>query len=172
MHGSVGLADAFPNTVRVGEALCKKGLSVAIAESCTGGLLGAVLTAVSGSSAWVRGGVIAYSNTVKVDLLGVDAALLEHDGAVSATVAEQMADGVRRCCGSDIGIGITGVAGPLSDGSLNPVGLIFVAITSDAGRVVRRLCEDRGREANRAAAVVSALEACLELLEVDVENGR
>ncbi len=127
-----------------------------MAESCTGGLLGAVLTAVPGSSAYVRGGVIAYDNAVKIDQLGVDAELIRTRGAVSEEVAAAMARGVRDRLGADVGVGITGVAGPGAEAG-KPAGLVFVAIDSPGGGAVVRLDGDRGREANRAGAVRAAL---------------
>ncbi len=106
------LLDAFPDSAAAGAALASRGWTVAVAESCTGGLLGAVLTAVAGSSGYFRGGVIAYDNSLKTGLLDVDAGLLGGRGAVSAEVAMAMARGARRRLGADVGVGITGVAGP------------------------------------------------------------
>src|SRR5579863_10776814 len=117
------LAQAFPEAVSLGRALAEAGLTVAVAESCTGGLLGAALTAVPGSSRYLRGGVIAYANEVKTALLGVPEPLIAQAGAVSAEVAEAMAAGVRAATGADIGLGITGVAGPGPDGPGKPAGL-------------------------------------------------
>ena len=162
----VKLADSFPTASVVGVALLAAGLTVAVAESCTGGLLGAVLTAIPGSSEWVRGGVIAYANSVKVGLLGVDADVLNRDGAVSAVVAEQMASGARRSCGADIGIGITGVAGPGGGSASKPVGLIYVSAVGSGLPLTRRLDTDGGREVNRAAAVRVALEIVMQLTEL------
>lgn len=108
---------------------CKeRGLHIAVAESCTGGLLGARLTAIPGSSAVVQGGVIAYSNEVKRDLLGVRSETLEAYGAVSEQVAVEMAAGARRRTGAEIGIGITGVAGPDGGTPEKPVGLVWIAV--------------------------------------------
>ena len=146
------LAELFPDSAAAGEALRPRGWTVAVGESCTGGLLGAVLTAVPGSSAYVLGGVIAYDNKVKQDMLGVDLRVLEQQGAVSEEVGAAMARGARDRLGADVGIGITGVAGPGSDGG-KPAGLIFVAIASPGGARVVRLDGDRGRDGNRANAV-------------------
>jgi PncC family amidohydrolase len=152
------LADAFPDAARLGELLRRRGLRVAVAESCTGGLLGAALTAVPGSSDYVLGGVIAYANEVKTALLGVDASLLEQYGAVSEQVARAMAEGARARLGADLAASITGVAGPAGEGSAKPAGLVYVAVAGpgDAMRVVR-LTDDLGREGNRGAAVEAAL---------------
>jgi nicotinamide-nucleotide amidase len=112
--------------------LCKRsGLHLAVAESCTGGLLGARLTAIPGSSAVVNGGVIAYSNAVKTDMLGVPADLIERHGAVSEPVAVAMASGARARVGSEIGVGITGVAGPDGGTADKPVGLVWIAVDVD-----------------------------------------
>ena len=109
--------------------LCaSRGLRIAVAESCTGGLLGARLTAIAGSSAVVLGGVIAYANEVKQQLLGVATATLEQHGAVSENVAVEMAAGVRAATGAEIGISITGVAGPGGGTSEKPVGLVWIAV--------------------------------------------
>jgi nicotinamide-nucleotide amidase len=117
-------------------AACERdGLHIAVAESCTGGLLGARLTAIPGSSSVVLGGVIAYSNEVKRDLLGVRPDTLEAHGAVSEPVAVQMAAGARRSTGAEIGIAITGVAGPGGGTPEKPVGLVWIAVNlSDTTR--------------------------------------
>ena len=151
------LAGAFPESATLARRLVASGLTVAVAESCTGGLLGAALTAVPGASAYVRGGIIAYADTVKIDLLAVDPEQLARFGAVSAEVAAAMARGVAQLLGADLGIAITGVAGPGAEGTTKPVGLIHVAgwcrdRTEDA-----ELHESGNREANRAAAVRAAL---------------
>jgi len=156
----------FPEARRLGELLRARGLRIAVAESCTGGLLGAALTAVPGSSDYVLGGVIAYANEVKTALLGVDAQLLAAHGAVSEEVARAMADGVRARLGADLGAGITGVAGPGAESTSKPAGLVWVAVAGP-GDVVRtvQLRDDHGREGNRAAAVHAALRLAAEIVE-------
>ncbi len=155
--GSPRLAPSFPESEGLGRRLLARGLTVAVAESCTGGLLGAALTAVPGSSRYLRGGIIAYADAVKVRLLEVDTALIQRLGAVSAEVAAAMAQGVARAVGTDLGLAITGIAGPGAEGSAKPVGLIYVAgWLHERSRVVE-LHEQGGREANRAAAVRCAL---------------
>jgi nicotinamide-nucleotide amidase len=110
-------------------ALCeKRGLHIAVAESCSGGLLGARLTAIPGSSAVVLGGVIAYSNAVKEQMLGVATDTLEQHGAVSEQVAVEMAAGARRATGAEIGISLTGVAGPGGGTAAKPVGLVWIGV--------------------------------------------
>ena len=155
------LADDFPDAARLGGMLGDAGLTIAVAESCTGGLLGAALTSIAGSSLYVRGGVIAYADDVKADHLGVSRLLLATTGAVSAEVAEAMAAGVRGRFGANIGVGITGVAGPAAS-EHKPAGLVFVAVASQRGVRRLRLDEDHGREGNRAAAVRAALALSLD----------
>jgi PncC family amidohydrolase len=165
------LAASFPEAARLGRALAGAGLTIAVAESCTGGLLGAALTAVAGSSAYVRGGVIAYADDVKAEHLGVGRHLLATYGAVSPEVAEAMATGVRRRFDASIGVGITGVAGPEAS-ERKPAGLIFVAVADAAAVRVTRLDEDRGRELNRAHAVQAAIRLCLEVIGALSESGQ
>lgn len=166
MDGTPQLADSFPESRRLGDLLRAHSLRIAVAESCTGGLLGAVLTAVPGSSDYVLGGVIAYDNQVKQAQLGVDPRLLAAYGAVSEEVARAMAAGARERLGSDLAVAITGVAGPGGESEAKPAGLIWLAVagpgeTGGGGAVpvrTRRLDGDQGREGNRAAAVRAALE--------------
>jgi PncC family amidohydrolase len=157
------LAVAFPEAVSLGRALTAARLTIAVAESCTGGLLGAALTAVAGSSTYVRGGVIAYADDVKAEHLGVGRHLLATHGAVSPEVAGAMAAAVRLRFEASLGVGITGVAGP--DASEHkPPGLVFVAVADPTSVRVIRLDEDRGRELNRAHAVQAALRLCGEVI--------
>jgi len=151
---SISLADVAP----AADALRRSGLRVAVAESCTGGLLGAVLTSTPGSSAYMIGGVIAYSDAVKRSLLGVPAEMLAGHGAGSEAVARAMAEGVRARLGTELGVAITGVSGPGGDSRDKPAGLVFVAVAGPAGerRLVRH-DQDLGRAGNRVAAVRAAL---------------
>jgi PncC family amidohydrolase len=157
------LAVAFPEAALLGERLVEAAMTIAVAESCTGGLLGAALTATPGSSAYVRGGVIAYADDVKAEHLGVGRHLIATHGAVSAEVAEAMAVGARTRLEATIGVGITGVAGPEAS-EHKPAGLIFVAVASPDSAWVIRLDGDLGREANRARAVRAALDLCAEIV--------
>ncbi len=144
----------------VGARLRERGLTVALAESCTGGLAAGRLTAVPGSSSYVRGGVVAYSNDVKAQVLGVPTALLASVGAVSEPVAAAMAEGVRRVLGADIGVGITGIAGPDGGTEEKPVGTVCFSVAGPGSQVhtfTRRLPGDR--EHVRRWAVVVALDA-------------
>jgi nicotinamide-nucleotide amidase len=119
----------------VGDLLRERGLTLAAGESCTGGLLLSRLTDVAGSSAYVAGGVTAYSNAVKIGMLGVPADLIAQHGAVSEPVASAMAQGARSRLGTDVGIGITGIAGPDGGSPQKPVGTVAIAV--DAGRAAR-----------------------------------
>lgn len=142
----------------VGELLRERGLSLALAESCTGGLLAARLTEAPGASGFLERGYVTYSNRAKTELLGVPASLLETSGAVSEEVARAMAEGARRAAGTSIGMGITGIAGP-DGGSLGkPVGLVFIAMDGAAGSRVRRAQFPGDRERIRLQATQAALE--------------
>ncbi|NNN05666.1 MAG: competence/damage-inducible protein A [Elusimicrobia bacterium] len=142
----------------LGARLKRKGLTLAVAESCTGGLMGGRLTAVAGSSAYFLGGVISYANSVKTKSLGVPSKLLARFGAVSAECAAAMARGARKSIGADMGAAITGVAGPDGGTKEKPVGLVFVAV-SGPGRAeaVKRLEINGPRDAVRGRAVTAAL---------------
>ena len=139
--------------------LRQNGKTLATAESCTGGLLGSMITAVPGSSQVYQGGVVSYSNDVKHRLLGVPQELLDSFGAVSAPVAEAMAKGVRQVCGASIGVGITGIAGPGSDGTEKPVGLVFLGYCDETCCISKKLLlngsrEEIRRESCRQAALL------------------
>ena len=122
------------------ELLKASGLTCATAESCTGGGIGAAITAVSGSSEVFEGGIISYSNAVKRDVLGVSAADLERVGAVSAEVAEQMAVGARRLTGADLAVAVTGIAGPTGGTPDKPVGTVWFGLaTASSVRSERKL---------------------------------
>jgi len=130
----------------VGELLVERGLRVGVAESCTGGLITSRLTDVSGSSRYVDASIVTYSNQAKADLLDVDAALIDEHGAVSEPVAIAMAQGIRHRAPADIGIGVTGIAGPTGGTPEKPVGTVAVAVASATGCRVRtfRFFGDRG----------------------------
>lgn len=142
----------------VGEALRARAWSIAVAESCTGGMLGERLTDVAGSSSYVLGGVIAYDNRVKVRELDVPAALLEAHGAVSEPVALAMASHVRTRFGSDVGVGITGIAGPGGGTPAKPVGMVCVAVATPGRDQVRTFQFPGDREAVRRHATANALD--------------
>jgi nicotinamide-nucleotide amidase len=145
----------------VGEKLRQKGQTVSVAESCTGGGLGAMLTEVAGSSDYFWGGVIAYDNRVKVSSLGVNPQDLAQYGAVSSLVAEQMALGVKTRLGTDWGISITGIAGPGGGSEQKPVGLVYTGLATPDGTVIsqeHRFGAIRGREAVRYLGACTALD--------------
>lgn len=137
--------------------LKRRGWSVAAAESLTGGLVVAALVDVPGASASVRGGIVAYATDVKASVLAVDPELLARSGAVDPDVARQMARGVRRVLGADVGISTTGVAGPDPQGG-KPVGTVFVAVATPEREVVRRLALAGTRADIRAATLREALQ--------------
>lgn len=146
----------------LGEILRKEGLTVAVAESCTGGMVGALITDQPGSSAYFLGGVIAYSDGVKRTQLGVSQAMLDRAGAVSSEVAQAMAEGARSRFRSDLAVAVTGIAGPDSDGSQKPVGLTYVAIASAAGSHSHEYRFKGDRWSNRRQASVQALRLLVE----------
>ena len=141
----------------VGEMLRVRGLTIATAESCTGGLLAHRLTNVSGSSAYMLGGVVAYANEVKVRVLGVDPAALERHGAVSEVVARQMAEGVREKLGASVGVATTGVMGPTGGTPDKPVGTVWVGYADAEGSHARRFRFAHDRLTNKALSSTMAL---------------
>jgi competence/damage-inducible protein CinA-like protein len=139
--------------------------TVAVAESCTGGLLAGRLTDLPGSSAYVAGGVVAYANAAKSALAGVDAALIERAGAVSAEVADALADGALARFGADVGIGVTGIAGPGGGTPEKPVGRVHVTVAGRDGRRVARKLDLPGSRADvRDRATTAALHLLRRLL--------
>lgn len=139
------------------ERLRQRGLTLATAESCTGGLVLGLLTAVPGSSDVVDGGFVSYSNDAKTRMLGVDPALIEAEGAVSEAVARAMAEGAIRHAQADLALSITGIAGPDGGSVLKPVGMVHFALAhrDPANRMVHRLrfFGERGRDGVREAAI-------------------
>ena len=140
-----------------------EGKTLATAESCTGGGIGAALTAIPGSSAVYKGGIISYTNEVKHNLLGVDNDLLDRFGAVSAPVAEAMAVGARKALKADIAVSVTGLAGPGGDDYGNPVGRVYIGYADENRTVSREFTFSGDREAVRRQAAEEALKLILEL---------
>lgn len=138
--------------------LVRRKTTVAVAESCTGGVLATVLTAHGGSSAFFRGGAVVYSNEAKTILADVAPDVIHGHGAVSSVVAGALARGARERLGAAIGIGITGIAGPGGATPGKPVGLTYVAIDSDAHSAVKKHEWPFDREGNRLASVGAALD--------------
>jgi nicotinamide-nucleotide amidase len=148
----------------VAEAFAARGLTVATAESCTGGLLAARLTEQPGSSAWVLGGVTAYANSAKEQVLGVAGETLERHGAVSPEVAAALADGARARFGADVGVGITGIAGPGGGTADKPVGTVHLCVAGPDGRDARSLRLPGSRTAVRERSVTMAMHLLRGLL--------
>lgn len=139
-----------------------EGKTLATAESCTGGGIGAALTAIPGSSGVYKGGIISYTNWVKQNLLGVEEALLERLGAVSAPVAQAMAAGARRVLDADIAVSVTGLAGPGGDEYGNPVGRVYIGYSDENITVSREFTFSGDRDAVRRQATEEALKLVLE----------
>jgi len=148
---------SVPIEEQVGSLLRGRAWRLAVAESCTGGLVGHRLTAASGSSAYFLGGVIAYSDAIKETQLGVPRRVLELCGAVSADTARAMAAGIRRRFNADVGLSVTGIAGPDGGTARKPVGLVFVGIAGPALERAERFCFEGDRAAVRDAACDAAL---------------
>lgn len=146
--------------------LCRaRGFTLGAAESCTGGLVAARLTEIAGSSDVFRGSVVAYANDVKESELGVTGELLEHYGAVSAEVAQAMAQGARERLGTDIGVAVTGIAGPDGGTQEKPVGLVLLHAAGPDGEKARRIELPGDRETVRGRATAAALHLVRKLLE-------
>ena len=148
----------------LGALLVERGQTLATAESCTGGLLAGLLTEGAGASAFYAGGVITYSNASKTALLGVDPEAVAREGAVSQSVAAQMAEGVRRRLEADYGVGITGIAGPTGGSDDKPVGLVFISVAGPDGVRTTRNVFPGDRSDVRRQSVRKALEMLREQL--------
>ena len=147
-----------------GRKLRAVGLTIACAESCTGGLLTSVLTDVPGSSTYVMGSVVSYSNEVKNRILHVSAETLSVYGAVSEETARAMAEGIRNLMQTDLGVGITGIAGPDGGSAEKPVGLVYIAVTVDGKNAVQKNLFTGVRTEIKCAAVSKALVMVQEML--------
>lgn len=139
-----------------------KGRTIGTAESCTGGGIGAALTAIPGSSAVYKGGIVSYTNEVKMQLLNVDAGLLDRIGAVSAEVAEAMALGARNALHTDVAVSVTGLAGPGGDDRGTAVGTVYIGYTDATKTISRRYCFDGDRAFVRQEAIKAALQLVLD----------
>jgi CDP-diacylglycerol--glycerol-3-phosphate 3-phosphatidyltransferase len=155
----VGAAGGAPEASPAGLADALRGtrLTVSVAESITGGMIGALITEQPGSSAYFAGGIIAYANDVKREQLGVPAALLETAGAVSQEVGEAMAQGVRTRLGTALGVAVTGIAGPGAEGTSKPVGLTYIAVASEGHVASREFTFSGDRASIRRQATAEAL---------------
>lgn len=150
--------DGSTMEVIVGDLLRERGLTIAVAESCTGGLLMSRLTDVPGSSAYVEGGVIVYSNEAKTSLAGVPPDLMAAHGAVSEPVAVALADGIRARAKASYGVGVTGIAGPGGGTPQKPVGTVAIAVSGPGGARVRTLIFPGGRAQVKFSATQAALD--------------
>jgi nicotinamide-nucleotide amidase len=161
-YGEIRLEEA------VGNLLKAQGKTIALAESCTGGLISHMITSVSGSSGYFRGSVIPYHNNLKKSLLGVTQEILETQGAVSEATVRQMAEEVRTLLGADIGIATSGIAGPTGATSEKPVGTIWIAVADDKTTQARLLQLTQARDVNIKLTAVAALNLLRQTLsEID-----
>ena len=154
--------DGNPVDVALAAALVQRGQTLAVAESCTGGALGAALVARPGASAYFLGGVQAYANAAKVSMLGVPHGMIAAHGAVSEPVARAMAEGVRQRMGSDFGVSVTGVAGPGGGTPEKPVGLVFISCAGPNGTVCSQHRFGRDRARNQGMSLRAACQLALE----------
>ena len=144
--------------------LLKERLTVAVAESCTGGLASCLLTELPGSSKYFLLGVVAYSNASKNTLLGIPLGVIHKNGAVSGKVADYMAKGIRKLAKADFGIGITGIAGPTGAGANKPIGTVFISISSKNKNSCRKFCFSGSRMQIRKKSALGALQLLIKSL--------
>ena len=159
------MIEAYDLSRRVGEHLRAWGLTLSVAESCTGGLLGDCLTDVPGSSDYFLGGVLSYSNDAKHRLLGVSDQTLATHGAVSAECAREMAHGARQLLHSDLGISVTGIAGPGGGTDGKPKGLTYLCLVAADREISRNELWPGDRRANKESSALAALHMLLDYLE-------
>ena len=150
---------------QAGSLLLQNSLTIACAESCTGGMLTSRLTDVPGSSAYVLGAVVSYTNDMKISHLGVRAETLSSVGAVSEATAKEMANGVRARIGADIGVGITGIAGPGGGSAEKPVGLVYIAVSGGHGIVATKNLFSGTRLEIKRQSTDKALSMLIEYIE-------
>jgi PncC family amidohydrolase len=157
-----------PLEALVGELLSKRGKRLAAAESCTGGLIGHLITNVAGSSAYYLGGVTAYANETKIRLLGVSPVTLEKYGAVSSETVIEMARGVRNTLGADIGISVSGIAGPGGGTADKPVGTVWIGLSSPQQEYSRHYLWSGDRLAVKEQSAQAALSMLVEHLQKEL----
>ncbi|MDP3730559.1 MAG: CinA family protein [Candidatus Omnitrophota bacterium] len=151
----------------VGKVLRKLEMTIAVAESCTGGLISSRLTDISGSSDYFLMGIVAYSNKIKENILGVSPALLQKYGAVSKEAALEMAKGVRLLANTDIGIGVTGIAGPSGGTKSKPVGLVYIALIANKKEIVKEFRFKGSRIEVKSQATQAALKLIISVIASD-----
>ena len=156
------MSEELKLAAEVGKMLKQKKFTIAAAESCTGGLFTSLLTDIAGSSAYVKGSVISYTNAVKHDIVGVKAETLEKFGAVSEETAAEMSTGIRNLLSTDIGVGITGLAGPDGDEGKAP-GLVYISISDNKVNITNEFHFKGDRLAVKKAAAMAALKLVLEI---------
>lgn len=147
------------------DLMLQKGLFLATAESCTGGMMAAACTDLAGSSAWFERGFVSYSNTAKTQMLGVDAALIEQHGAVSEPVARAMAFGAIRHSAAQVSVAVTGVAGPTGGSTAKPVGTVWFGFSVAGQLLSERQCFSGDRAAVRLATVQHAFKRLIEWID-------
>ena len=172
MSESTSADQVFELCSTVGHRLISGSLTIATAESCTGGLLASILTDVAGSSAYMLGGVVSYSNHAKMRLLGVQDATLQAHGAVSAETAAEMAQGVRRLLGSDIGLSTTGIAGPGGGTPDKPVGTVYLHLSATDAEWGEHHVWPHDRAGNKLASVQASLDLLLRYLGQRAHSGQ
>ena len=146
--------------------LCvEKKVSIATAESCTAGLLAAKITSIAGASSFFKGGIIAYQNDVKINLLGVSKSVIKEKTEVCAEVVQQMAEGVRNKFSADFSVATSGYAGPTGGSELNPIGTVFIAISSKEKTISKRFVFLGDRESVVSQSVISGAEFLMEVLK-------
>lgn len=155
----------FQQARRIGSLFEKTGMTFSVCESCTGGMLGSSITRTPGSSRYFLGGIIAYDNSVKNRVVGVPFSLINTFGAVSAEVAESMAESTRARLKSDVCVSITGIAGPGGGSKGKPVGLVFICLAKGAFRQTKRYRFSGNRETIRTKACAAAFELLINMLE-------
>lgn len=155
-----------PLEVEIGELLLHNCLWLATAESCTGGLVGHLITNVAGSSAYYLGGVIVYSNEAKVLLLGVSQETLAQSGAVSEQTVLEMAQGVRKAMRADIGVSVSGIAGPTGGTPEKPVGTVWIGLSSPRDEIARQFLWSGDRLAIKEQSAQAALKMVVEHLRI------
>lgn len=158
--------DIYNLAKQIIKTLRTQNLTIATAESCTGGGIGAALTAISGSSSVFEGGIISYSNDAKTNLLGVPKKTIKTHGAVSGQTAKAMAKGARKALVTDIAISVTGIAGPTGGSEAKPVGTVWIGLAVKGQDATSKhfLFEDNGRDSVRNATILAALEMLMRLV--------
>lgn len=150
---------------QAGMLLLQQGLKLAVAESCTGGLISHLITNVTGASNYYLGGVTSYANEVKVGVLGVSSATLEKHGAVSAETVLEMARGVRKALGADIGVSVSGIAGPTGGTPQKPVGTVWIGLSSARDEFARHFLWQGDRLTIKQQSARAALSLLVEFLQ-------